>query len=403
MSSPHNKLTSLSSTKRNAINLGLTRIKKALELINNPCADIAAIQIVGTNGKGSIASFLENCLIEAGINVGCTTSPHLFNWCERIRVKGQKISNNEFESHILKIKEISSDLTEFELVIACALDYFASKKVELIILEAGLGGRLDATTAHSNRPLIAIGSIGLDHCEYLGETLEEITREKASVISKGSKVISSIQHKKVKEVLEEMANKKKAIIKWVKPLSKSWDLGIPGEIQRKNAAVAKAIIEELKTIGLQVDKNQIISGLKNTNWPGRLQKTSWKDMPILLDGAHNLHAAKELAKERLLWGNNYKGVKWILGIQSNKQGPEMVQSLLKVNDDAWIIPVPNHQSWTAMEISRSCPNLSHQIHHASKIEEVLDGFLYQGEWPDPCPIIAGSLFLFEGFISKKLI
>ena len=126
------------------------------------------------------------------------------------------------------------------------------KKVELIILEAGLGGRLDATTVHPYRPLIALGSIDLDHCEFLGNSLEEITREKAAAISPGSTVVSSTQDKRVEIILEEIAYKKNAEIKWVSPLTNDWELGISGEIQRNNPAVAKGIIEELIHLGWQV-------------------------------------------------------------------------------------------------------------------------------------------------------
>ncbi len=396
-----NNFLQLSPKDSMGTNLNLERISNVLDLINNPCKEIPAIQVVGTNGKGSIARFLESCLIEAGINVGATTSPHLVNWNERIRVNGKNISNNEFTNHILKVQNLSQDLSEFELVITCALDYFSIKNVELIILEAGLGGRLDATTSHPKRPLIAIGSIGLDHCEYLGDNIVAITNEKAAVITTGSTVISSNQNEKVSRILEEIAFKKKAVLKWVKPLPKSWELGIPGEVQRKNAAVAKGIIQELKNLGWELNTSQIKNGLKNAKWPARLQRIYWKGKPLLLDGAHNPHAASELAKERLLWKENEKGVHWILGIQSHKKGPEIIRLLVKKNDHAWIIPVPNQNSWLASELSKSCPDLSNQLHQISNVEEILERFIKRGEWPKPFPIIAGSLFLFENFMSNE--
>ncbi len=388
---------------RDDIDLNLNRIEKALDLINNPCKKIPGIQIIGTNGKGSIASFLESCLLEKSIKVGCTTSPHIFDWCERIRVAGTKITKKEFETRIYNIHTKSKNLTQFELVIACALDYFEYKNVELIILEAGLGGRLDATTAHPYRPIIGIGSIDLDHCEYLGNSIEEITYEKGATISPGSIVVSSIQKKKVEIILEKLAYKNNAKIKWVKALSQNWELGIPGEIQRNNAAVAKGILEELVKFGWKLEEKNIINGLKNASWPARLQKVSWQDKPLLLDGAHNPGAARILAKERSLWDGNKEGVHWIIGIQSHKNGPEIIKSLIKEKDLAWIVPVPNHQSWTKSNLEKSCPELSGRLNQSNSIEEVLERFLLFKEWPKPCPVITGSLYIFENLSFYKEI
>ena len=168
--------------ERENIQLGLSRIKNALKDLDDPCKNIPAIQIVGTNGKGSITAFIENILYTDKKNIGVTTSPHLLDICERIRVNKEKISKEEFERLFKKIKNNLSThkLSPFEQIICCALNFFDLKKVDLLILEAGLGGRLDATTAHPLRPIIAIGNIGLDHKEYLGDSIEKICKRKSS-------------------------------------------------------------------------------------------------------------------------------------------------------------------------------------------------------------------------------
>ena len=170
--------------ERDNIKLGLSRIKKALQELGNPCKNIPAIQIIGTNGKGSIAAYLESILFEAKKNFGVTTSPHLFDICERIRVNKKNINKVDFEKiyRLIEKKISTNELTPFEKIICCALNFFDNEKVELLILEAGLGGRLDATTAHESRPIIAIGNIGLDHKEFLGDTIEKIAKEKLAVI-----------------------------------------------------------------------------------------------------------------------------------------------------------------------------------------------------------------------------
>ncbi len=388
--------------KSRGVNLGLKRIESVIEAMGNPCKNIPAIQIAGTNGKGSIACFLESCLIKAGIRTGCTTSPHLVDWCERIRVDGKAISNEKFIESITTVKAISQaeNLTPFELVIAGAFNHFYLNKVKLMILEVGLGGRLDATTSHPLRPFIGISGIGLDHCEYLGQSLKEITKEKAAIISKGSLVISSIQESDVKEVIEEIVLQKEAKIKWVSPLSKSWNLGLAGEIQRENAAVAKAILESLIDLGWEVNNQDIKEGLASAKWPGRLQLKRWEGKPILLDGAHNPHAIKQLSKERLNWSNSNKTVHWIIGIQIQKDAPKMLRNLLKEIDMAWIVPVPNHQSWTKKELCKTCPELSAQLREATGVREALEVLKSKNKWPIPAPVITGSLYLIGDLIAS---
>ncbi len=196
--------------------------------------------------------------------------------------------------------------------------HFTLKEVELLILEVGLGGRLDATTAHKYRPIIAFGAIGLDHCEYLGDSLEKVAIEKAAVITTKSTVITAAQHNIVKKVLEETAMRKQAVIHWVDPLPSNWKLGLSGVVQKENAAVAKRVIESLKNFGWSISKEQIQEGLSLAKWPGRLQTTKWRGMPIVVDGAHNPHAATQLSIERDTWIDQDSGITWILGIQKRK-------------------------------------------------------------------------------------
>ncbi len=383
------------SFKSQGMNLGLRRIQNVLNKMGNPCKDINAIQIAGTNGKGSIACFLESCLIQAGIKAGCTTSPHLMDWCERIKVDGEMISQEDFVKYIKDIKKLSleEELTPFELVIATAFNYFSQKKVQLLILEVGLGGRLDATTVHPLRPLIAIAGIGLDHCEHLGKTLTDIAKEKAAVITPDSIVISSRQSSEVQEVLEKAAAKKNAKISWVSPLSKSWDLGLQGDIQRENAAVAKGILESLKSLGLEISNEAIKAGLASASWPGRLQTMFWENHPIILDGAHNPHSTQQLSKERNNWSNNRFGIIWIIGIQIHKDAPKMIRHLIQENDTAWIIPINNHKSWNKEELSQACPELSKQLREEISMHNILKKLISRNAWPSPPPVVTGSLYL----------
>lgn len=210
------------------------------------------------------------------------------------------------------------------------LNILKKKKVELLVLEVGLGGRLDATTAHPYRPVIAVASIGLDHCEHLGYSLENIAIEKSSVITPFSSVISAKQDPVVEKILEAKAQEKQAKLHWVKPISTDWELGLAGSIQRENAAVAKGVLEALVPLGWKINETEIREGFRQAKWPGRLQSVRWNGHPLLIDGAHNPPAAKQLSKERNLWKHQKNGVHWILGIQSQKEGPKMLKHLLLI-------------------------------------------------------------------------
>ena len=387
------------------MNLGINRMSLAINAMGDPCKDIPAIQIAGTNGKGSIAAFINSILSFVEIKTGITTSPHLIDWVERICINKSKISKKEFNSLSLALRPIIDkySLTTFESVIAIALKYFSLKEVELLILEVGLGGRLDATTAHKYRPIIALGAIGLDHCEYLGNNLEKIAIEKASVITPKSIVITAKQHNIVKRIFNETAFRQEAQIHWVEPIPADWKLGLSGAIQQENAAVAKGAIESLKNIGWNISEEQIKKGLSLARWPGRLQKTKWRGMPIVVDGAHNPHAARRLSLERDTWTDQKGGVTWILGIQKQKDMTNILQNLIREKDLVWIVPIPGQQSWSKAQILSLCPEYRTQIKEAFRVEDILTILLDKEEWPSPAPIVTGSLYLIGDLFQRQIL
>ena len=386
--------------ERENIQLGLSRIKKALKELNDPCKNVPAIQIVGTNGKGSITAFIENILYTDKKNIGVTTSPHLLDICERIRVNKGNINKKEFNGLLKKIenKLSSFKLSPFEQIICCALKFFDLKKVDLLILEAGLGGRLDATTAHHFRPIIAIGNIGLDHKEYLGDSIEQITKEKVSVIEKNSFVITCNQNIEVEEIIKTRAKEVGAKIIWKESLSSNYELGLKGNFQRQNAAVAIGVIEALNNLGLSVKECSIKEGLKNTQWNGRLEIISCLNKKILVDSAHNYSAAKALSEERKNWNNNQEGVYWILGVQKQKDIASMIKVLIKKNDYILLVPVPNQKSWRLKDLSK-IKELNHfKIIEFKKVDLAFNYLIELSEWPKCNPVLTGSIFLVAEFI-----
>jgi len=384
--------------ERAKIQLGISRVKNALKKLNNPCFNIPAIQIVGTNGKGSITAFLENILCASDVDVGVTTSPHLLDITERIRFNQKQIKKYELDNYLI---EIQKDLNEFKLspfesIICSSLQYFHHKKANLLILEAGLGGRLDATTAHRDRPIIAISKIDIDHAEFLGGSIEEITIEKAAVIEKNSEVISCEQRIEAKNIINERVKRVGANINWVKPLSNKWELGLRGHFQRENAAVALGVIEILFKKGWNINRQLIKKSIAETKWPGRMEIVYWDNKEILVDSAHNPLGAKVLAAERKNWINQEKGIYWIIGVQKQKNIKGIISNLRKPKDKFLLVPITNQKSWDIEGIA-SLTGLDDVCFLEFKnINKALD-YLKCRKWPECHPVLTGSIYLVSEF------
>ena len=386
------------------MDLQLDRMHAALHELDHPCRTIPAIQVLGTNGKGSIVSFVESALCAAGLRCGVTTSPHLVSWCERIRIKGKPIADETLRTQLQALQPLNERhrLTPFELLVTSAFLEFQRHACDLLVLEVGLGGRLDATTAHPCRPVVAVASIGLDHCEHLGNSLTAIATEKAAAIPPQATVISCVQAPEVQDVLETICRNQQAKLHWVKPLDSTWQLGLSGAIQRSNAAVALGALRALSGLGWTLPEAVIQEGFATAHWPGRLQTVHWGDQKLRLDGAHNPPAAVQLAEERSQWIDASNGVVWILAIQAHKDAVAMLQALLQPQDQAWIIPVPSHKSWSRSALLQELPQLEHQLQEADGLETVLN-HLSSNEWPTPVPIVAGSLYLIGDLFARGVV
>ena len=378
---------------RRGVDLGLDRLQGALAELGHPERQFAAVQVAGTNGKGSIATLVHSSLLAAGIQAGLYTSPHLVSWCERIRIGKNPISEAALRHQLLALQSLGQrhQLTPFELVTAAAFCAFAEAGCPLVVLEVGLGGRLDATTCHPDRGVVGFGSIGLDHSEFLGPTAAAIAAEKAGVLQPGCTALSAAQSPEVAAVLQERAASCGAELRWVEPLDLGpWVLGIPGAIQASNGAVALGMLHALTERGWAISASAIRTGFAQARWPGRLQQLPWRGHDLLLDGAHNPPAAKvlrlELDRRSANRGDGQAGRHWVLGMLANKAGPEILEILLAPGDRAWIVPVPGHASWSTEALQAACPTWSQALQSAPTIEAAL-------EQATPPVVVAGSLYL----------
>jgi len=343
---------------RRGVDLGLERLQAALAELGHPERRFAAVQVAGTNGKGSISTMLQAIASAAGIRCGLYTSPHLLSWCERIRLPDGLIQEAALQRLLQELQPLAlrHNLTPFELVTAAAMQAFAEASAELVVLEVGLGGRLDATTVHPDRQVLAFASIGLDHTEHLGPTIAAIAAEKAGVLHAGAIAVSGPQAAEAMAVLRQQAERCSCPLRWVEPLAPSHQggprLGLQGELQRLNAAVAVGAAEALAERGWPISAAAIEAGLRQTRWPGRLEQRLFEGRPLLLDGAHNPPAAEALRRE-LDQRPDGHGLRrrWLIGMQRHKDAPALLQSLLRAGDEVRVVALPaEHSSWSAAEL-----------------------------------------------------
>lgn len=341
--------------QKHGIKLGLSNIGRLTDMLDKPHNSFRSIHIAGTNGKGSTATMIASILKTSGYNVGIFTSPHLVSFTERIRVNGRPISESNVVSLTHRIREsfAGTDLnpTFFEVVTALAFYYFSLKKVDWAVIETGLGGRFDATNVIQPE-LSVITNIDMDHVEYLGDTISDITYEKAGIIKPGVPVITAARQPEVAEQLSEIAESNNSVIHIYNRdftgslLSAGFNklhfnyngyrsinnvsLYLSGSYQIVNASLAIRAAEILKNEGSHIDDAFIKNGLLETNLEGRLEFVS--DVPsIILDSAHNPEAAGRLASSlKELFPDKKKII--IIGVMKDKDITGILKPVLEISD-----------------------------------------------------------------------
>ena len=373
------------------IMLGLENIRRLCEAL---AVDTAGggrcrfIHVAGTNGKGSVCALLAAVCVAAKLRTGLYTSPHLVGFRERIRLGPNSIPEEQVAEGLGKIRDIIAGWdhtpTFFEVTTALALAWFQQQNAEIVILETGLGGRLDATNIVT--PAVSvITPIGLDHMQYLGDTLAAIAGEKAGIIKRGIPVVSAPQPPEAGDVIRAAAQAAGARLSFIRqPLAPDWPLALAGSHQRWNAALAFAA---LIASGLRPDPRVVREAFASVEWPARFQRA---DDRIVIDGAHNPHAAAQLAAT---WREEFGDEKatLILGILADKDAPGVIAALLPVAARIIAAPVRSPRALPTSELAVSIRAQSPSV--AVSIAETLAAALAEARAGDGRILIAGSLFL----------
>ncbi|MBW2076733.1 MAG: bifunctional folylpolyglutamate synthase/dihydrofolate synthase [Deltaproteobacteria bacterium] len=346
-SSYEEALSRLYSLQKYGIKFGLSKTSNLLRAFKDPHLGQRYIHIAGTNGKGSVGAMLEAILLKSGLTVGLYTSPHLVSFTERFRINKVCIERDQAAALMNEI-DAAVDKREpptfFEMATAMALIYFARNNVDIGIIEAGMGGRLDATNVIT--PMVSvITNIGLEHRQFLGNTITDIAREKGGIIKTGIDVVTAVNQTPVKRLIQALCDERGAPC-WrigrdaryqrlpsghlgyygLRDSYPKLALGLKGRFQYRNAALCLLALEILKRKGIAASEDDIRLGLADPLWPGRLEIVSARPM-IVLDGAHNIAAMRSLA-DSIKRDFDFKDLVLVVGIMADKEISPILREVL---------------------------------------------------------------------------
>lgn len=353
--------------------LGLDSIKNLLEELENPQKELTFIHIAGTNGKGSILAYLSTILTEAGYRTGRYISPTVIGYLERFQIDGTFMEEEELARLTCHVKAAVERLVEkgqpyptvFEIETAIAFLYFKESRCDFVVLESGLGGLMDATNVIENPKLCVFASVSMDHIGVLGNTLEEIARDKAGIIKSGSEVVTGRQQPCVKEVLEETARAKGCRITIAEPEKiqvleqslevqkfsygefETMEIHLAGQHQIENAVTVLEAVRALRRQGVRIEEEAVRKGLERTKWPGRLMVLGRHPL-VIADGAHNEDAVRRLAENLDIYLKGKK-VTAVLGVFKDKEYEKMIGIMTPYLDYVYAIDLPNRDRTLAKE------------------------------------------------------
>ncbi|MCF0230066.1 MAG: bifunctional folylpolyglutamate synthase/dihydrofolate synthase [Parasporobacterium sp.] len=350
---------------------GLERITELMDLLGNPQDSLKFVHIGGTNGKGSASAFISNVLRKAGYKTGLFISPYIVRFNERMQIDNQCISDEELAEITEYIRPFADSMkdspTEFELNTAIAFVYFSRNNCDIVVLEVGMGGELDATNIIKAPEVVLITAIGLDHTEYLGDSLYKIASTKAGIIKKGSGVVLYRQGEEITEVIREKCREKGCNLYISEPdrlellhcdidgqTFRSQDHGnisirLAAAYQKNNLAAAIKVIEVIRTKGYIISEEDLREGLAETLWPGRFEILCRKPV-FLVDGAHNPHGMKAAADSLKAVFKDRKLI-LIFGVLKDKAYNEMLELILPLAGSVLCVTPDNSRALKAVELA----------------------------------------------------
>lgn len=368
----------LTSPKIFKIDLSLDRMYSALDKLGNPQDKLKYIHVAGTNGKGSTCAMLASILQEAGYKVGLYTSPHIFEYTERIKINGTEIEKQDFANLIEEILKLEINLTEFEILTLVMFLYFSRKNVEIVVLETGMGGRFDATNVIKENLCAIITQIDLDHTERLGKTRDDIAFEKAGIIKPNCPVITSMGYEEIRDKADELDSMLLFTSPFV-PQEFVEALSLKGLHQIENLALVMTAINYLFK---DIDENTIKEGLKKVKNPCRFEY--FEDKNLIIDASHNPNGIKALRDNLDFYFPNQKR-RFIFGCLKNKDYSKMMEILFEDGDEVYLNEFDYPNACSFEELTSSCPVKAQKYENQKLTNDKLN-------------IICGSFYMIAGLI-----
>lgn len=414
-------LNRLSHLHPKAIDLSLDRLQRLLRDLGSPQDRLPpVIHIAGTNGKGSTLAFIRAFMEEAGFSVHMYSSPHLVRFNERISLNGRDIDDSRLISYLERVEKINAGrpITFFEATTAAAFLAFSETPADVLLLETGMGGRLDATNVVERPALTLIASLSMDHEDFLGHTLAAIAGEKAAVFKTGATALAAQARPEAEKVLRETAKQKNVRLKiegtdWNVQKTAGGFLfdgtlfpapGLPGVHQYQNAGLAVAAVRELRAEGrFAVSDAAIAAGLASVRWPGRLERLTDVPLPseweLWADGGHNPGAGEMLARFLPEWSD--KPLHLVCGMLTTKDADSFLRCLAPFAASFHAVPVPEaaHPSYAPDVLAGKASKAGiGRVKTAGNIGQALEN-LTSGQYPSGRILICGSLYLLGSFLS----
>ena len=359
---------------------GLERIKALAAALDEPQNFYRTIHVAGTNGKGSVCAMLAEMLKASGLRVGLFTSPHLESYCERIRVDGQNISEDDFAATLARVKACNVHCTHFEALTAAAFDYFRAQAVDVAVVEVGLGGTLDSTNIITPE-LSIITNVALDHENILGD-LDNIARNKAGIIKRGVPTVTGATGRPLEIIRRIARDMNSPLYEVASPANVS--VNLRGTYQKFNAAVA---IKAAEILGLSA--SAIETGLARVTWAGRFEVVQTAAGVVVIDGAHNPHGATALRKS--LDENFPHGQRtWLFGALRDKDFPAMIDILFRAGDFVIVTPPASER---AASTEMLCARLRERGIDCAAVEDNFAAVNQLLNTAADVKIVAGSLYL----------
>ncbi len=409
--------------QKHGIKLSLSNSQKLMDVLGDPHRKFVSVHVAGTNGKGSTAAFLASILNAAGYRVGLYTSPHLIDFTERIRVNNVPISEDaviRLTQHVRGLGNLGEsgentyglNPTFFEVTTALAFAYFAEQKIDIGVIEVGMGGRLDATNVIT--PLVSlITNIDLEHQEFLGTTLGRIAQEKAGIIKTGIPVVTGTVQTEAIDVIESTAAAKQAPLHrlWVdfKPKNtkpgppqvfdyqggetsyRGLRIGMLGAYQVENACLAVRTIERLQNAGMLIDEAAVRRGLEQTRWEGRMERVGTYPA-VYLDGAHNPASAKKLGETVRQIKGSFQRIILVIGVLGDKDYRSMVTEIVPLADHVVVTRPQYARALDPRQLEQEIKKLHDSVERTDSIQCAIKKAMHSAS-PGDLVLITGSLYV----------